>query len=187
MRGLTSPYQNSKLFLRGSTSSPKQSMIHRCSRINARYRIFSPGQTVVDLGYAPGAWSQVAVDFTRPHGRVLGIDIIPAQPPKGVSTIQGNFLSPRIQAYVREFLRNHDRGRSRKEESLPVHSHHESTTEVETVNFESGHINREKCANKVTIGEHSLHHSAGVDGTVDVVLSDMSAPWQLDARFSEKK
>ncbi|KAI2896939.1 hypothetical protein CBS63078_8085 [Aspergillus niger] len=80
-------------------------------QIDEKYHIFESGQTVVDLGYAPGSWSQVAVARTQPHGRVLGVDIIPAQPPKGVSTIQGNFLDPNIQAYVREFVRDANRGR----------------------------------------------------------------------------
>ena len=55
-------------------------------------------------GYAPGSWSQVAVERTKPSGRVIGIDILPAQPPKGVATIQGNFLSPGVQALVKHFL-----------------------------------------------------------------------------------
>jgi len=48
--------------------------------------------------------SQVAQERTKPAGRVLGIDLIPAQPPRGVSTIQGNFLSPGVQALARQFL-----------------------------------------------------------------------------------
>ncbi|KAK3937926.1 ribosomal RNA methyltransferase MRM2 [Diplogelasinospora grovesii] len=74
--------------------------------MDARYHFFSPrkGQVVVDLGYAPGSWSQVALERTKPDGRVLGIDLIPAQPPKGVSTIQGNFLSAAVQGLVKEWL-----------------------------------------------------------------------------------
>lgn len=40
---------------------------------------------------------------------VVGIDLIPAQPPKGVSTIQGNVLSPAVQLMAKEFLANHDK------------------------------------------------------------------------------
>ncbi|CAK7271414.1 2' O-ribose methyltransferase [Sporothrix epigloea] len=72
--------------------------------MDARYRLFRSGQTVVDLGYAPGSWSQVAVERTKPAGRVLGIDLIPAQPPRGVSTIQGNFLAPSVRQMVKDFL-----------------------------------------------------------------------------------
>ncbi|KAL2144044.1 hypothetical protein VTI28DRAFT_9655 [Corynascus sepedonium] len=81
--------------------------------LDSKYHLFrrGRGQVVVDLGYAPGSWSQVAVDRTAPNGTVVGIDIIPAQPPKGVSTIQGNFLSPGVQGMVKQFLVDGDRKR----------------------------------------------------------------------------
>ncbi|KAK1148287.1 2' O-ribose methyltransferase [Aspergillus melleus] len=73
--------------------------------IDEKYRVFRSGQTVVDLGYAPGSWSQMAVIRTKPNGRVLGVDINPAQPLKGVSAIQGNFLDPKVQAHLQMLLR----------------------------------------------------------------------------------
>ncbi|KAF2147296.1 uncharacterized protein K452DRAFT_293743 [Aplosporella prunicola CBS 121167] len=79
--------------------------------MDGRYRLFRRGNTVVDLGYAPGSWSQVAANRTAPGGRVVGIDVIPAQPPRGVSTIQGNFLSPEVQAEVRAYVQDPERGR----------------------------------------------------------------------------
>jgi 21S rRNA (uridine2791-2'-O)-methyltransferase len=81
--------------------------------MDIKYGLFrrGAGQVVVDLGYAPGSWSQVAVDRTAPNGTVLGIDIIPAQPPKGVSTIQGNFLNPRVREMVKQVLVEGDRKR----------------------------------------------------------------------------
>ncbi|KAF7911810.1 hypothetical protein EAE99_010992 [Botrytis elliptica] len=57
---------------------------------------------------------EVAYERTQPHGRILGIDIIPAQPPQGVSTIQGNFLSRRVQKSVKNFLLDPERGRPRR-------------------------------------------------------------------------
>ena len=44
------------------------------------------------------------MERTKPAGRVLGIDLIPAQPPRGVSTIQGNFLAPTVRQMVKDFL-----------------------------------------------------------------------------------
>ncbi|CDM29208.1 Ribosomal RNA methyltransferase MRM2, mitochondrial [Penicillium roqueforti FM164] len=139
-------------------------------QIDEKYRIFKGGQTVVDLGYAPGSWSQVAASRTQPHGRVLGVDIIPAQPPKGVSTIQGNFLSPEIQTYIRDFLRSPDRGRPRQPSflddssisPLEPNADTERTTEAEKTD---------------KMGEKILER------TVDVVLSDMSAPWHQTSGF----
>lgn len=72
--------------------------------MNDKYSLFRRNQTVVDLGYAPGSWSQVAKDATGPNGVVVGIDLIPAQPPRGVTSIQGDFLSPRVRALVKDVL-----------------------------------------------------------------------------------
>ncbi|KAH8434737.1 2' O-ribose methyltransferase [Aspergillus melleus] len=47
----------------------------------------------------------MAVIRTKPNGRVLGVDINPAQPLKGVSAIQGNFLDPKVQAHLQMLLR----------------------------------------------------------------------------------
>ncbi|KAJ5101470.1 hypothetical protein NUU61_003692 [Penicillium alfredii] len=133
------------------------------------------GQTVVDLGYAPGSWSQVAVSRTQPQGRVLGVDIIPAQPPKGVSTIQGNFLSPEIQTYIQEFLCNPNRGRPRHP-AAPADSG-ASVLELDTTMFQPtdpGSSNTGTSADK---------RDGFVGRTVDVVLSDMSAPWFQTSGF----
>jgi 23S rRNA (uridine2552-2'-O)-methyltransferase len=52
---------------------------------------FKPGQTVIDLGAAPGGWSQVAAGRVGPSGKVLAIDRLPMEPIKGVDFIQGDF------------------------------------------------------------------------------------------------
>lgn len=44
------------------------------------------------------------MERTRPHGRVIGIDLIPAQPPRGVATFQGDFLSPSVQLMVKNYI-----------------------------------------------------------------------------------
>ena len=44
------------------------------------------------------------MDRTRPHGRVIGIDLIPAQPPSGIATFQGDFLSPMVRKMVKDFI-----------------------------------------------------------------------------------
>ncbi|KAI5801462.1 FtsJ-like methyltransferase family protein [Peziza echinospora] len=80
--------------------------------LNHAHRLFRPGMTVVDLGYAPGSWTDVAVKSTSPNGRVLGVDIIPATPPNGASTIQGDFLDEAVQANIRRWLADPARGRT---------------------------------------------------------------------------
>lgn len=113
--------------------------------INEKHRLFKPGQTVVDLGYAPGSWSQVAVNRTAPSGRVIGIDIIPAQPPRGVSTIQGNFLSPDVQAEVRAYVQDPTLGRPRKRTVISsAEAEEEQLTEDELKEMERDYIDLER-------------------------------------------
>ncbi|KAL2844299.1 FtsJ-like methyltransferase-domain-containing protein [Aspergillus pseudoustus] len=106
---------------------------------------------------------QVALTRTQPNGRVLGVDIIPSQPPKGVSTIQGNFLDPEVQAYVREFVRDPRRGRPRY------------------IGNQEGVVESTVDAN--SSGESRSSDDTNTQKTVDVVLSDMSAPWAQTTGF----
>jgi 21S rRNA (uridine2791-2'-O)-methyltransferase len=147
----------------------------------------------VDLGYAPGSWSQVAVDLTSPGGRILGIDIIPAQPPRGVSTMQGNFLSPRVQEEVKKFLRDPDRGRPRAPTSFfdPSPSPSSSTSSSESPPSDEittntlGYIELERRASHdetpsdedTSPPRTKREKEAAAGRMVDVVLSDMCAPW----------
>ncbi|KIV83501.1 hypothetical protein PV11_05522 [Exophiala sideris] len=154
-------------------------------QINDRYRLFKPGMTVVDLGFAPGSWSQVAIDMTKPRGRVLGIDLIPVQPPKGVSTIQGDFLSPDVQAEIKSFLRDPDRGRLRRPLMFDVPS--DGSTDGLLNDAESGYVEREAHIAAAEEGEsqgENEQEQEHLDKTVDVVLSDMSEPWDpLDGLY----
>src|SRR5580692_40572 len=59
---------------------------YKLLEIDARYRFLKPGQRIVDLGAAPGGWSQVAVrkvGAESGHGRVIGIDLLAIEPLPG--------------------------------------------------------------------------------------------------------
>ena len=62
-------------------------------QIDAKEHILKPGQLVVDLGAAPGGWSQVAAAKVRPGGRVIAIDLQPIVPISGVTLLEGDFRS----------------------------------------------------------------------------------------------
>lgn len=59
--------------------------------IQERDRLIRAGMTVVDLGAAPGGWSQVAAELTGPGGLVVASDILPMEPMAGVRFFQGDF------------------------------------------------------------------------------------------------
>ncbi|KAI1482992.1 23S ribosomal RNA methyltransferase [Daldinia eschscholtzii] len=125
--------------------------------MDEKYRLFKRGQTVIDLGYAPGSWSQVAYERTKPNGRVVGIDIIPAQPPRGVSTIQGNFLHPGVQQLVKDYLIEFSQRRSPPEPDP-------EDPEGSVITERPSYIDAERAES--------------------VVLSDMSEPWPQISGFS---
>jgi 23S rRNA (uridine2552-2'-O)-methyltransferase len=59
-------------------------------QIQNKFKIIKKNDVVVDLGAAPGGWSQVAKQFVGEKGRVIGIDISPIQPIEGVNFFQGD-------------------------------------------------------------------------------------------------
>lgn len=67
-------------------------------------RIFRPGMRVVDLGAAPGGWSQVARDLVGGKGQVIALDILPMDPIAGVHFIQGDFREAEPLEALQDFL-----------------------------------------------------------------------------------
>jgi 23S rRNA (uridine2552-2'-O)-methyltransferase len=70
--------------------------------IDQRERLLKPGATVVDLGAAPGGWSQVAVRRVGHAGRVLAIDLLPMDPISGVDFLEADFLSETGLSWLRQ-------------------------------------------------------------------------------------
>jgi len=65
--------------------------VFKLEEIQSKDRLFKPGMTVVDLGAAPGGWSQFAVEAVGAGGRVIACDILPMDPIAGVDFLQGDF------------------------------------------------------------------------------------------------
>lgn len=72
--------------------------------IDEKYKILKPGQRVVDLGAAPGGWSQIAAKKVGARGRVVGIDLLPIDPLPGVDFIQLDFLDESAPGKLIEML-----------------------------------------------------------------------------------
>ncbi|MCP5425022.1 MAG: 23S rRNA (uridine(2552)-2'-O)-methyltransferase RlmE [Gammaproteobacteria bacterium] len=75
--------------------------VFKLQEIQERDHILRSGMNVVDLGAAPGGWSQYAAGVVGPQGRVIALDILPMDPLPGVEFIQGDF---REQAIVEQLL-----------------------------------------------------------------------------------
>lgn len=63
-----------------------------------RDRLIRPGMVIVDLGAAPGGWSQVAARALDGRGRVLALDILPMPSIAGVEVLEGDFREPEALA-----------------------------------------------------------------------------------------
>ncbi len=65
--------------------------VYKLLEIQEKDRLIKPGMTVVDLGAAPGGWSQLAAQWVGRKGRVIATDILPMDPLDGVEFLQGDF------------------------------------------------------------------------------------------------
>ena len=73
-------------------------------QIDEKDRLLSPGMLVVDLGAAPGSWSQVLAERVGPGGRVIALDLLPLEPLARVEVIQGDFREPEPLARLNSAL-----------------------------------------------------------------------------------
>ncbi|GMQ87416.1 MAG: 23S rRNA (uridine(2552)-2'-O)-methyltransferase RlmE [Gammaproteobacteria bacterium] len=65
--------------------------VYKLDEIQQKDRIIKPGMAVVDLGAAPGSWSQYASGLVGRKGRVIAMDILPMDSLPGVTFVQGDF------------------------------------------------------------------------------------------------
>ncbi|MGE5793264.1 MAG: RlmE family RNA methyltransferase [Bacteroidota bacterium] len=76
----------------------------KLAEIDRADRLFAPGQRVVDLGAAPGGWSQVAAEKVGPGGRVIAVDLLEMAPLPGVTVIRGDFTGETVLRAVERAL-----------------------------------------------------------------------------------
>ena len=77
---------------------------YKLLEIQEKDRVLKPGQVVVDLGAAPGGWSQIAANLVGSKGDVVGFDILPIDPLPGVTLIQGDFREDEALRMLDEVL-----------------------------------------------------------------------------------
>jgi 23S rRNA (uridine2552-2'-O)-methyltransferase len=77
---------------------------YKLLEIQSKDHILAPGMCVVDLGAAPGGWSQVAARIVGSGGRVVALDMLAMAPLPGVVFIRGDFREDESIRYVRDVL-----------------------------------------------------------------------------------
>ena len=73
-------------------------------QLDDRFRLLRPGMRAVDLGCAPGGWTQIATRRVGPQGRVVGIDLAPTEPVGRAILLAGDFRHPDMADHIRDEL-----------------------------------------------------------------------------------
>lgn len=77
---------------------------YKLIELNEKDKLIRPGMLVVDLGSAPGSWSQIAGRMVGVHGRVVASDILPMDSLENVDFIQGDFTEESVFHQILEKL-----------------------------------------------------------------------------------
>ncbi|OGS48576.1 MAG: hypothetical protein A3K68_05495 [Euryarchaeota archaeon RBG_16_68_13] len=77
----------------------------KLAQIDDRYGLFNEGDVVVDLGAAPGGWSQIARERVGAKGRVVAVDLAGMAAIEGVELLRGDFRDPDTQVRLFQTLR----------------------------------------------------------------------------------
>ena len=77
---------------------------YKMLQLDEQFELLKPGQRIVDLGAAPGGWSQVAVAVMGGKGKLIGIDLLPVHPMDHAEFIAMDFLAPEAPDKLKEML-----------------------------------------------------------------------------------
>ena len=78
--------------------------VYKLDEIQQKDRILKPGMRIVDLGAAPGGWSQYAANVLMGRGRIIAMDILPMDSLDGVEFLQGDFREDEVLDLLMETL-----------------------------------------------------------------------------------
>jgi 23S rRNA (uridine2552-2'-O)-methyltransferase len=83
---------------------------YKLKQLNEKFKIIKKGHTVLDLGAAPGGWTQVLRELVGSEGMVLGVDLSEIRPMEfeNVKTIKGDFTSPEVARQIKEKIEKAD-------------------------------------------------------------------------------
>lgn len=78
--------------------------VFKLKELDERHRLLKPGMTVIDLGAAPGGWSEYAAQRVGRNGRVVALDILPMDAIDGVTVIEGDFREESVLEELRRAI-----------------------------------------------------------------------------------
>jgi 23S rRNA (uridine2552-2'-O)-methyltransferase len=98
-RQLNDPY-----VMRAKKEGLRSRAAYKLIEMDERYHLLKPGQKILDLGAAPGGWSQYAVKKVGSNGRVVGIDLLDIDPIPGVEFTIMDFLAEDAPDRLKDML-----------------------------------------------------------------------------------
>jgi len=99
--------QHSDIYTRQAKDEGYRSRaVYKLLEIQQKDRLLTPGMTIIDLGAAPGGWSQLAVEKVGKSGRVIALDILPMDTIEGVHFLQGDFREETVLNQLLDCLEN---------------------------------------------------------------------------------
>lgn len=78
--------------------------VFKLKELDERDKLLKPGRVVVDLGAAPGGWSQLAAERIGKKGAIIALDLLPVEELPGVTFIQGDFREEAVLHQLRDIL-----------------------------------------------------------------------------------
>ena len=106
-RQLSDPY-----VARAKREGYRSRAAYKLAEIDDKFHLLKPGARVVDLGAAPGGWSEIAAQRIGPGGRVIALDILEMKPVAGVEFLQLDFLDPAAPDRLKDMLGDRKQGKA---------------------------------------------------------------------------
>ena len=99
-------HEKDQYVLRARREGYRSRASYKLLEINEKFSLLRAGTVVVDLGAAPGGWTQIAVNNCGPKGLVIGLDLLDIEPLDGAMLIKGDFTDDKVLAELMAVLQD---------------------------------------------------------------------------------
>jgi len=99
-------HEKDEYVLRARREGYRSRASYKLFEIDEKFGLLRPGTVVVDLGAAPGGWTQIAVNKCGPKGFVVGLDLLDIEPIEGAMLIKGDFTEEKVLAELMAVLQD---------------------------------------------------------------------------------
>ncbi len=97
-------HESDQYVLKSRQDGYRSRAAYKLLELNERDKLLRPGMLVIDLGAAPGSWSQVVAKFVGDNGRIFALDILPMDALADVDFIQGDFREQAVMDQLLELV-----------------------------------------------------------------------------------